>query len=312
MIENEKKLVDSMKNINLSTNKKEKILRQVLNSKFERNSFMGKNLKIAIPIALCCFFLVGAFILPNVINSKTPQPTVQIPASDTPEPRKFMIYNGQRYAFVENGKIYKLDTSKLIKDLGTLTYDIMADIKNHDTVEYASKDFATTFALGGTIHEISYYDPAFRVVVKLDENFYLAENVDSIGEDSISASEYFKISKLQYITEKVEIYDHIGSTVLDTLDKKDAEDMINALSESLPIKDFSNEEYEEMARAQSNGESFLLSFILEDNTSFKMFVIPKLKVASIGDNLYYLSENFLDKYSEDFIKLERPTPIPLY
>ena len=60
-------------------------------------------------------------------------------------------------------------------ELGTLEYDIVAGIASGQSV--SDKEFSASFAVGGKLYAHPDYDPAFRLIVELDDQYYLAELV---------------------------------------------------------------------------------------------------------------------------------------
>lgn len=65
------------------------------------------------------------------------------------------------------------------------------------------------------------------------------------------------------------------------------------------------------AAAQSQGKSYQLQFNLKDGTYIAMYIIPELKVVSMGDAYYYLPDTFFDQTSDLFSGLTQEV-LPLY
>ncbi|MFV0498401.1 MAG: hypothetical protein ACK5L0_09600 [Candidatus Fimivivens sp.] len=270
----------------------------------------NNTLRRLIPIAACCAaVLVAAVVLPGLMN-KSNQPTqieVVTPAADSPMGiRKFINYNGHRYAFLDNGATYDLDKSTFTNLLGELKYDITEDPQNNGT-----ENFAATFAVGGSVYEMENYNPAFRVAVAFDGNYYICENVDAVGDQTVDVSEYFSNANFAEIVDNIVIYDHFKRDALDTISGEKTEQMIADLSKSAPAV-LSDADYEKIGKAQISGVSFLLSFELNDNTQYNMYVIPTLGIAMIGDNKYTLSDEFTSHYGDLFSGLEQKgQPVPM-
>ncbi|WMJ82950.1 hypothetical protein ACS3UN_01020 [Oscillospiraceae bacterium LTW-04] len=295
---------------------KERMLSNILKqSELERvanrkGDIMTNNIiKRLVPIAACCAaVLVAAVTIPNMMDlNKPPQIEVVTPAADSPMGiRKIINYNGHRYAFLENGSTYNLNKSEITKSLGELEYDITEDPQNNGT-----KDFSATFAVGGTVYEISYYNPAFRVAVEFDGNYYICENVDAVGDKTVDVSDYFTKANFVEIVDEIIIYDHFKRNALDAISDKETKQMIAGLSKSSPVV-LSNDDYEKIGKAQKSGRSFLLSFELNDKTQYEMYVIPTLGISMIGDNRYTLPDEFVSTYGDLFSGLEQKgQPIPM-
>lgn len=281
------------------------ILKQVsIESKAKRKVYiMRKNtLKKLVPIAACvAIVIVGAVAVPQMIGNK---PNTQIelltPAADSPSGiRKIFNFNGHRYAFIENGATFSLNSKELTEVLGILEHDIAADPQTN-----GSKDLATTFAVGGTIYKIPSYDAMFRVAVELDGNYYICENVDTLDGSEVNVSDYFNTADFANTTNKIEIYDHSYQNLLDTVPDKQTIPMINALKDCT-LATLTNEDFEQIGKAQSEGKSFVLSLRLNDGTSFELYIIPSLDIAMIGDNRYTLPENFVEEYGSLFEDLNQ-------
>ena len=248
--------------------------------------------------------IIAALGIQAVTGEKEEKLPVQISqvssAQDSPMGmRKFMNYNGHRYAFLENGAEYTITQQEPQEVLGTLEYDIAADPKANGSV-----DFASTFALGGEVKTIELYDPAFRVAVELDGKQYICENVDQLGDVPLDAKAYFETADFENNVEEIEICDHMGSKELKTISGEDAKKMMELISQSEETK-LTNDQYQEIGQAQSGGESFQLHFVLKDKTEYKLYVIPSLEISMIGDNRCKLPKEFAEQYGELFAGLPR-------
>lgn len=297
MILNKNEFISSIDKINPTKEQKIKMLNKITCDRQERKINMNFIFKTAVPAALAFgLVLLGGHTLPNVMNTNSnPQIQIQTPAADAPMGmRKMMNYNGHRYAFLENGSTFNLDKINLTEELGILEHNIAADPKNNST-----KDFAASFAIGGTVYKIPSYDAEFRIAVKKAGNYYIGENVDTLDGTEVNAAEYLAKAKLAEIADAIKIYDHFGRNELAIIEKKQTKQIVASL-EKCTLANLTNDEYETIARAQNEGKSFLLSFTLKDGTSFRMYIIPSLKIAMIGDNKYKLPDNFTSDYVKIF------------
>ena len=228
----------------------------------------------------------------------------EAPAQSSPMGmRRFMNYNGHRYAFLENGMAYDLTEEHIKEKLGMLSLSIMEDPGAN-----GSKDFATTFAEDGTVYSMTSYDPAFRIAVLSDDSYYICENVDTLDDSPVILTDYFKTAGFPETADSLSISDHMGREELKNISGKDMELLLEVLSRSEEAE-FTDEEYQAMGKAQKNGESFYLSLNLKDGTAYRFYVIPSLGISMFGDNRYRLPEDFDKKCSGFFSDLEQK-PLP--
>lgn len=238
--------------------------------------------------AILCILAVPQFQSPVQPNN---QLVVVQSNDDSPNGvRKVMNYGGFRYVFLQNGAAYDLEPSDLSDVLGTLQYDIQQNPKS-----YSSTEFAASFAVGGTVYQLSDYDPQFRLAVRWENQYYIAECVDTLDNTDMDLNAYFKAADFADNVTEIRICDHTGQNLLEILTEKDAKDMVSALAQATPA-DLTNAQYEEIAHAQRNGASYCLVFRLKDGTDCKMYMIPSLSLVSLGDNYYHLSDGLSDSF----------------
>lgn len=287
---------------------KSQMLSKILSSETETAAERRVNMKNSItlkklaPAALCtAVAIICVFSFSLFKDKEAPtQPIIQIaPSSDQPDsPRKILNYNGHRYVFLENGAVYDLGEN-IGEALGTITDDIFADPENN-----AKKDLASSFAIGGTVYSVDLYDTDFRIAVEFEGNYYVCENVDNLDGSDVNIAEYFKTAGFPETVDKISVKDHSGAETLYTLSDKETLSIIKHLSDVSPAE-LSNEQYQQIGHAQTNGESFILDFSLSDGTHFKMYVIPSLSIAMIGDNRYTLNQSFTDEFNDLFAGLKQ-------
>lgn len=230
-----------------------------------------------------------------------------MPFSSPAVMRKFLNYAGYRYAFLEDGAPYDFAEFELTHNLGALDRDILAGMGDGGINGIAEQDFATTFALGGTLYEIPGYDPAFRLAVALDGQIYLAELVGRVDNLPMGADYYCAVSDLEHMATKANILPHMGGDALRTLGRGDASRIARSLSGAEPVM-LTNEDYEAVAREQTEGGSWQLELVLKDGTDLHMYVLPWLSLITIGDDYYALPEDFLRQYGDDFKELIQEAP----
>lgn len=244
--------------------------------------------------AVACIALVAVGAAGMWLYAAQPvaQPVRQgAPAADAPAGMiKTFNYNGWRYTFLENGSTFLLEPEQLGEELGAL-------------------DSTANFAAGGTLVRVNGYDPLFRVAVEWEGDYYLGERVGAADGSEMDAAEYISAARFAQNVEKIEICDHFGREVLDTLNRKKARQLLALLTEAQPAK-LTNEEYERIARAQNEGKSFRLRLLLNDTTQTGMYVIPSMSIVMIGDNRYVLPEEAAQEVIRIFEGLSGQTQIP--
>ena len=257
--------------------------------------------------AAACLVVVAALVLGGTsmfARESLPQLEPAAPAADAPDGmRKMMNYNGNRYVFLENGAAYSLSAQQLKAALGTLDYDIQADPHAN-----GKKEFSTTFALGGTVYELADYDPAFRLAVEWEGNYYLCQRTGQTDNSPMDAAEYFAAARFPERIERVSIADHAGAEVLAEFPGGEISALIGELSQAQPAA-LAEEDYLAIARAQTEGESYQLLLDLNDGTTSSLYVLPSLQIAMIGDNRYALPDSFSEKFGDLFDGLTQD-PLP--
>jgi len=264
-------------------------------------------------LAACLALAIGAAVypFPQAKPSATPQISQQAPAAAPNGIRKFLNYNGYRYAFVGDGARFEFKGMELAKPLGTLDHDISSDIGQHHESVYADKDYAATFAVGGKLYEIPTYPSHFRIAVQYQQHNYLAEIVAKADDSTISATEYLDMSGLKAHARDIHISNHAGNEVLKKVtDHGAVESVIEGLYEAETAR-LTGWEYEAIAEAQAQGKSYQLKFNLQDGTEMAMYIIPELKVVSMGDAYYRLPDAFF-KQSGDLFEGLKQEALPLY
>jgi hypothetical protein len=268
----------------------------------------SRSYRIALP-TLLCVLLIGIG-LPFVMNGGG-EPVIAVlhpivspaPMAISIEPRgvglpqasevrKFLNYNGSRYAFLNNGEPYDLSEWKLEESepLGKLEYDIAADMQNGGTEGYASRDFGTTYLMGGNLYQLPGYDPAFRLAVERDDRYYIVQLVGRTDDGSIPAVDYVEAAHLDQLAERVELLDHSSKQLRAWSAMKDVSEWIGRISAFESAGQLTNEQYEQLAEAGSSGETYTLHVALKDGTAIDMLLNPGLRLISIGDSRYQLSE----------------------
>lgn len=245
-------------------------------------------------VAACAVLLLGGLAIyklgPTPLSDSL-EISQQTEVSSSPAGiRKILNYNGYRYEFVGNGAEFKF-TGLDDKSLG--------------------KDYDSTFAVGGGLYEIPTYPSHFRIAVKYEQNYYLAEIVAKINGPEMTAKEYLEMSNLKELAQEINILNHIGNDVLKRITNQAFIDSIIEGLYSTKNVDLTNKEYENIGSAQSQGKSYQLQFNMKDGTQMAMYIIPELKVVSMGDTYYRLSNVFFDQAGDIFSGLKQEA-LPLY
>jgi len=265
-------------------------------------------------MAACAALVLGVAIYTSPLKTSltnSPQISQQTPVSAPTGVRKILNYNGFRYAFVSDGAQFKFTGMKPEKSLGTIDFDINQEIGKNNGGEVVEKDFSSTFAVGGKLYEIPTYPSQFRIAVKVEEHYYLAEIVAKTNDSTMAAKEYLDMSNLKEHAKDIHVLNHVGNDVLKKMtDHASVESIIDGLY-SAKTADLSNKEYEAIAEAQSQGKSYQLKFNLKDGTYMGMYIIPELKVVSMGDAYYHLPDTFFKQSGDLFSGLKQEV-LPLY
>lgn len=251
--------------------------------------------------AACLILTAAAAVMVHQLNRKDAVPQIEVarPAADSPAGiRKFMNYNGRRYIFMENGASYSLSEEQLKDVLGTLEYDITSDPQAN-----AGREFSATFALGGTVYEMTGYHPDFRIAVKWNGEYYICQSAGLTDNSPMNVQEYFEAARFPETINQIAIYDHAGREMLGEFPQKETSSLISILSQVEPAA-LSEEDYQQIARAQREGKSYRLLLELDDGTTCSLYVIPSLDIAMIGDGRYALPESFGDNFEALFEGLE--------
>jgi hypothetical protein len=265
-------------------------------------------------MAACAALILGIAIYSSPLKTSmtnSPQISQQTPVSAPNGVRKILNYNGFRYAFVSDGAQFKFTGMKPEKSLGTLDYDMNQEIGKDDGDKHLEKNYSSTFAVGGKLYEIPTYPSQFRIAVKYEEQYYLAEIVAKVNDAKMTAKEYLDMSNLKKQVKDIHVLNHVGNEELKKMtDHVAVESIIDGLY-TATTANLSNKEYEAIAGAQSQGKSYQLQFNLKDGTYMAMYIIPELKVVSMGDAYYQLSDTFFDQSGELFSGLKQEV-LPLY
>ncbi|MGL4335930.1 MAG: hypothetical protein ACRCST_03475 [Turicibacter sp.] len=189
---------------------------------------------------------------------KNPSPSIS-ETSPMGEFRKMIDVNGFRYVFLNNGEAFDLKASQLGGEL--------------DKIEML-KD--------ANVYEIKGYDGAFRFAVEANNEFFIAQLVSKSDDSAMDIATYFEMANLEDHVKEVQIFDHLGMELLQTLDQGQATNLLNVFSKTA-VANLASEDYEAIAAAQTNNESYKVVFILEDGTTVEEYVIPNMGYVTVGD-----------------------------
>lgn len=228
--------------------------------------FMRKSKFLSLAASFIFVFGIGVLIQKSLpFTSESPvdsAPITSPPSSESPmEPRKMFIYNNNSYVLLNDGEVFSLTQ----EDLGA---PLVSD--------------SSTFDHGITLYTLNSYDSAFRIALEQDGKYYIAQNVGPTDSTVFDVQSYYEAAQLATHIQKAEILDHRGTTLLRTLDLDEALLLLDAFA-STKMTDLTPSQFEALANAQSEGHSYLVSFILKDGTTVTNYVIPSLNYVSIGD-----------------------------
>lgn len=193
-------------------------------------------------------------------NSNATSPSTQTPA--TPQAtspmgeRRMITVDGNRYVFLNNGTALELTLEQIGNEIS----------KQNE----------------GTLFELKKYNPEFRMAFEYDDAFYIVENVGHTDDTPINISDYLKAADLKNHVVFADIFDHMGMNILSNLQKEDADKILDILATAQVAK-LETKDHEAIAKAQSEGLSYLVEFTLEDHTVFQSYIIPSMNYVSIGD-----------------------------
>ena len=249
----------------------------------------------ACAVLALCFAYIGIDRSPVPVTPVTQSTVAAAPPGGI---SRYLNYDGYRYRFIGNGSTFDLEDSLLAEPLGTLEYDIISDPQT-----YSSVDFASTFAQGGTIYRMSTYDPAFRVAVELDGNFYICESTGPTDGSDWSVADYFETADFQNIVTGISIYDHFGREELAQFHGEDVERMLQLLTQVTPAT-LTNDDYSKIGKVQTSGDSFLVAFQLADTTRYQLYVIPSMSIAMINNDRFFVTDEFHSAFDATFAALK--------
>lgn len=304
----EKELIERLNRMGPTDRQMDRMLERILNPATKRKSIFKSSYRIALP-ALAILLLVPLFWPPSTqqepIQELTPIMNAATPFAG---PRggmalhpgsngKVLNYNGSRYTFLENGAAYDLSGWGIEAQpaLGTLQYDMSADIQDGGKEGYSSRDLAATYMLGGTLYELPGYDPAFRLVVSHEGRTYIAQLSGLADGSVIDAGDYVSLADLKRLAKRIELLNGDGTLAQAWDEKKDIRRWISIISDSKAA-----ETSNEMAESQTSGKSYQLKWRLLDGTSITMNLAPELSQLTIGTGRYELSKTFIETYGTIF------------
>ena len=206
------------------------------------------------------------------------------------EARKFLNYNGFRYAYDNN--LIPEQYIKLGKELGEITADLSVDPEG-----LAAKNLAGTFAPGSKIYALEGYETEFRIAVTDEFGVYVCQVTDSLGGKGLDLSEFFDETELESMIEEISVFDHFRSNFLMTLEENQTEELLELVSEAKKAV-LKSEDYEKIAALQTQGGSFSIECSLSDGTLYQFYAIPAMGLVMVGDNTYALSEDAKEELME--------------
>ena len=285
-----------------------------MNKKYETIYGIKLFNKKAVPIALAAAIVlaVGVSVMngnengdiaappENALTATPPQPPKQPVSSPMPGMRKFLNYEGSRYEFINDGEIF--ENISLGEKLGDLEIDIASNPAENNRL-----DFGTTFASGSEIYAIEGVNSFFRIAVKTPDGICIAQNVASV-EGAFDIAKLFESADFLNNTDSIEIWDHFDREKLSQINEEDIESFLKevALSKKAELSD---EDYQAIGKAQSDGKSFRIVLKMKDAPDYKLYIIPEMNISMIGDSRLYLPETFDESFGSYFADLKQGPPV---
>ena len=290
---NENNLKQCLDAIKPSPRQQEHILTSMLeqidnppSSKYMQTTKNQFNIKSWKSLGIACSVLVAISLI--LFSNVAPTTQSRFPVS-TPSltaeagMRKFMNYNGYRYIFLDDVAEMSIAPASLLKSLGTLDIALDTNGKVNPTTPFSS-----TFAIGGTIWQLREYNPNYRVVVALNDQYYLCEKVGRSDDGFFDLSQFFEDANLYNRITNIDITSRTENTSISTLNAQDSSSLLKLIAESdflLP----STIDYELLFSEASRLEALTLTLHFNDATQMMFFLTPSQNIISIGDSYYLIS-----------------------
>ncbi|MGL5677525.1 MAG: hypothetical protein ACRDDX_14035 [Cellulosilyticaceae bacterium] len=217
---------------------------------------------------------------PNPEPTKTEKPSTPDATSPT-GPRKMIDIDGNRFAFLNDGQAFEKEYLQLGEEVGTLN--------------------------NGKLYKLGNYDSSFRIAFEYEGAYYLCENVGKSDDSTMDIAAYLETAKLESQVIFADILDHMGAHILNAISQEDAAKMLTAFKDA-KIVELDEAGHAAIAKAQSEDKSYMLTFMLEDNTLFTSYIIPSMNYITIGDYTCEL-EGFNEQFGDFFKDLVVPENI---
>lgn len=298
------KLKTAFNDVKPTEEQKERMLKGILDKastpqvKKEKKSYTKQYIS---GLAAACVVLaaMGIFRMKQTeVDPSTPPvndgPIHEEPISDPPVQdagmRDFLNFNGYRYEFL-NTKDSSFIESSLLEKVGQIEH--LIDFMNpHSSSVSPDTDLASTFGVGGEIYKLKDTDSYFRIAVKLDDDYYLCQNVGTVDTSSLNPEEYIEKSDLKNKVQEASLLENITRKKVKNLSKDKSLSIIDAISESEIIA-LNNDDYETLSQLK-NKERLTISFKLKDGTRFEVGYIEKMNLLSLGDSYYKIQKLSID------------------
>lgn len=216
-------------------------------------------------ISICAVGVLTGCATSSTPSTDTSKPTSQAQTSPEQETaqatspmgdRPIFNYNEDRYVLLNNGEAFELTEEQIGEKI--------ADA--HD----------------GVLFELKGYNKEFRMAFQYNDMYYIAQNVANADDSAIDVAKYLETANLKEHVVFVDIFDHMGVNILNSLSQEEAIKLLDTFAKGTVTK-LSAEEFEAIGKAQVDGDSFMLEFMLEDNTTFTSYIIPSMNYITIGD-----------------------------
>ncbi len=198
------------------------------------------------------------------------------------------IYGGKNYLMTEN--ILTDVQGVLGKKLGDSSGFI--DFSSNFDENLLSTDLANSFSEDAVFYSMEGYDEAFRIIIESGDTYYVCESTQAAASDIVN---YFDRVYGGLISSHMGLSDYAELTAEETLK------LLDIFSKATKAE-LTNDDYQNIATAQTEGKSYRLKVIFDDDTFTTIYVIPELNLVSIGQE-YYTSQTLADDIADYFAEL---------
>ncbi len=217
----------------------------------------------------------GTAVTPDVTPSTPDVAPPTSPSQDAPLP-KIAIFGSANYLLTDNDST-KVTADMLGEKLGESAGFI--DFTGNLDESLFTTDFANSISEDAVFYAMNGHDSSFRIVIEADGAYYILESTETTIADFAQYAEGVTGAT---------ILDLMGITEYKQLTADEASNLVDVFATTTPAQ-LENSDYENIAKAQSEGKAYNLRLNFADGTFTELVVVPELNVVSIGQT-YHTSE----------------------